>query len=162
MACVSARLCKLQKGCTRLSAASDKVYQLLSYGRWFSPGIPASSVTKTGRHAIVELLLKVALNTKINQSINLRLLDYPFGIFDLVLVWVLGLDYVFNSTLKKTFLLNQCGQFVWWRKSEYQGKSPYRRSVTYILDHTKIVSSTPDNATDRSRTPSNHGLDTIT
>jgi hypothetical protein len=43
----------------------------------------------------------------------------------------------------KIFLLNQCGQFVWWRKSEYPGKSPYRRSVTYILDHTEVVSSTP-------------------
>jgi hypothetical protein len=32
---VRARLCKLQKGCTQLSAASDKVYQLLAHGRWF-------------------------------------------------------------------------------------------------------------------------------
>jgi len=49
-----------------------KVYQLLTHGRWFSPGIPASSTTKTGRHDIAEILLKVALNTKnqINQSIN--------------------------------------------------------------------------------------------
>ena len=46
--------------------ASDKVYQLLAYGRWFSPGTPASSTTKTGRHDIAEILLKVALNT-INQ-----------------------------------------------------------------------------------------------
>ena len=61
------QLCKLQKGCTRL--ASAKVYQLLAHGRWFSPGIPASSATKTGRHDIAEMLLKVALNT-INQSIN--------------------------------------------------------------------------------------------
>jgi hypothetical protein len=38
-------------------------------GRWFSPGTPASSTTKTGRHDIAEILLKVALNTK-NQSIN--------------------------------------------------------------------------------------------
>ena len=59
-----------QKG-TRLTAASDKVYQLLAYGRWFSPGTPASSTTKTGRHDISEILLKVALNTtkSINQSI---------------------------------------------------------------------------------------------
>ena len=56
------------KGCTRLAAASDKVYQLLAHGRWFSPGTPASSTTKTGRHDIAEILLKVALNTK-NQSI---------------------------------------------------------------------------------------------
>ena len=49
---------------TRLAAASDKVYQLLAHARWFSPGIPASSATKTGRHDIAEILLKMALNTK--------------------------------------------------------------------------------------------------
>jgi hypothetical protein len=41
---------------------------LLAHGRWFSPGTPASSTIKTGRHDLVEILLKVALNTK-NQSI---------------------------------------------------------------------------------------------
>jgi hypothetical protein len=46
---------------------------LLAHGRWFSPGIPASSTTKTGRHDIAEILLKVALST-INQS-NLALLS---------------------------------------------------------------------------------------
>jgi hypothetical protein len=45
------------------------LYQLLAHGQWFSPGTPASSTTKTGRHDIAEILLKVALNTK-NQSIN--------------------------------------------------------------------------------------------
>jgi hypothetical protein len=50
--------------CTRLAVASDKVYQLLAHGRWFSPDTPASSTTKTGRHDIAEILLKVALNTK--------------------------------------------------------------------------------------------------
>jgi hypothetical protein len=59
---------KYKKGCTWLAAASDKVYQLLAHGRWFSPGTLASSTTKTGCHDIVEILLKVALNTiKINQ-----------------------------------------------------------------------------------------------
>jgi len=52
-----------KKGCTRL-AASDKVYQLLAHGRWFSPGTPTSSTIKTGRHNIAEILLKVELNTK--------------------------------------------------------------------------------------------------
>ena len=56
-----------EKGCTRLAAASDKVYQLLAHGRWFCPGTQASSTTKTGRHDIAEILLKVPLNT-INQS----------------------------------------------------------------------------------------------
>jgi hypothetical protein len=58
-----------KKGCTRLTAASDKVYQLLAHGWWFSPGTPASSTTKTGHHDIAEIFLKVALKTK-NQSIN--------------------------------------------------------------------------------------------
>jgi hypothetical protein len=61
---VRARLFKLKKGCTRHAAAGDKDYQLLAHGRWFSPGTPASSTTKTGRHDIFEILLKVALNTK--------------------------------------------------------------------------------------------------
>jgi hypothetical protein len=43
---------------------------MLSDGRWFSPGTPASSTTKTGRHDIAEILLKVALNTKRNTSIK--------------------------------------------------------------------------------------------
>ena len=59
---VRARLCKLQKGCIRLAAASDKVYQLLAHGRWFSL---ASSTSKTGRYDKAEILLKVVLNTKI-------------------------------------------------------------------------------------------------
>jgi hypothetical protein len=50
-----------KNGCTRLAAASEKVYKLLAHGRWFSPGIPASSITKTDRHDIAEILLKVAL-----------------------------------------------------------------------------------------------------
>jgi hypothetical protein len=45
-----------KKGCTRLAAVSDKVYQLLACGRCFSPGTLASSTS--------EILLKVALNTK--------------------------------------------------------------------------------------------------
>jgi len=58
---VRARLCKLQKGYTRLTAASDKVYKLLAHDRWFCPGTPASSTTKIVRHDIAEILLKVAL-----------------------------------------------------------------------------------------------------
>jgi len=38
---------------------------LLAHGQWFSP---ASSTTKTGRHDIAEILLKVALNTTTNHT----------------------------------------------------------------------------------------------
>jgi hypothetical protein len=56
-----------KKGYTRLAAACDKVYQLLTHGRRFSRGTPASSTTKTGRHDIVEILLKVALKHQKKQ-----------------------------------------------------------------------------------------------
>jgi hypothetical protein len=44
---------------------------LLAHGRWFSQGTPAYSTTKTGRHDIAEILLKVVLNTK-NQSSQIK------------------------------------------------------------------------------------------
>jgi hypothetical protein len=64
-------------------SASDKIYQLLAHGRWFSPGTPASSITKTGRHDIAEILLKVALNTKYQIKLLCKVYgtDYRFGTF---------------------------------------------------------------------------------
>jgi hypothetical protein len=61
-----------KKGCTQLAAASDKVYQLLAHGRWFSPGTLASSTIKTGRHDIAEILLKVA--SKHQNQIKIKIL----------------------------------------------------------------------------------------
>ena len=58
--------CANKKGCTRLAAESDKAYQLVAHGRWFSS---ASSTTKTGRHDIAEILLKVALKHQKSKPI---------------------------------------------------------------------------------------------
>jgi hypothetical protein len=52
-------LCKLQKGALDSQPQVINVYQLLAHGRSFSPGTPASSTTKTGRHVIAEILLKI-------------------------------------------------------------------------------------------------------
>jgi hypothetical protein len=41
----------------------DKICQSLAEGQWFSLGTPVSSINKTDRHDITEILLKVALNT---------------------------------------------------------------------------------------------------
>jgi hypothetical protein len=50
---------------------------LLAHGRWFSPGTPASSTTKTGRNDIAEILLKVPLNTtKSNHLIDILIIIY--------------------------------------------------------------------------------------
>jgi hypothetical protein len=47
----------------RCTTLCDKVCQWLATGRWFSPGPPVSSTNKTDHHDIIEILLKVALNT---------------------------------------------------------------------------------------------------
>ena len=72
MSWVCTRLCKLQKGVHSTRSSKWSRYQLLAHGRWFSPGTPYSSTTKTGRHDIAEILLKVVLNT-INQIKSLVL-----------------------------------------------------------------------------------------
>ena len=56
------------KGCTRLVATSDKVYQLLALGLWFSPGTLASSTTKTGRRNIAESGDKTPKNLQTNKN----------------------------------------------------------------------------------------------
>jgi hypothetical protein len=43
---------------------------LIAHGRWFSLDTPASSTTKTGRHDIAEILLKVALKYKKSNQIK--------------------------------------------------------------------------------------------
>ena len=53
-----------------------KVCQWLVAGRWFSPGSPVSSTNKTDYHDIIEILLKVALNT-----IALTLTQYLIKLF---------------------------------------------------------------------------------
>ena len=64
----------------RIAAASDKVYQLLAHGRWFSL---ASSTTKTDRHNIAEILLKVALcNT--NQIKSNPIEEPSFNIYNCI------------------------------------------------------------------------------
>jgi hypothetical protein len=45
---------------------------LLAHGRWFSPGTPASSTTKSGRHDIAEILLKAALKHKKSNQIKIK------------------------------------------------------------------------------------------
>ena len=85
---VRAQLWKLQKGCTRLTATSDKVYQLLAHGRWCTP---ASSTTKTGRHNITESCVKHQNSNSLKfaqpsgfVTLNLKIcfrLCVPIGLF---------------------------------------------------------------------------------
>ena len=54
----------------------DKVCQWLATCRWFSPGTPVSSANKTDCHDIVEILLKVALNTIILTLTPMNIVDH--------------------------------------------------------------------------------------
>jgi len=49
---------------------------LLANGRWFSPATLTSSNTKTGRHDIAEILLKVALKLKKIKSNQKKLMVF--------------------------------------------------------------------------------------
>jgi hypothetical protein len=53
----------------KLTTLCDTVCQWLVAGWWFSPDTPVSSISRTNRHDITEILLKVAINTiKPNQT----------------------------------------------------------------------------------------------
>jgi hypothetical protein len=70
---------------------------VLAQGRWFSPDNPASSTTKTGRHDIAEILLKVALNT-INQ-IQSNPLNYITNIHMEQSIRIMIFNATFNNVL---------------------------------------------------------------
>ena len=91
-----------KKGCTRLAAASDEAYQLLAHGRWFSPGTPASSTTKTDRHDIVEILLKVVLNT-INQIKSSQIVLFLLTIILSVLLFVIFKIFLQGTLLQRKY-----------------------------------------------------------
>jgi hypothetical protein len=72
------------------SAASDKVYQLLAHGRWFSSSTPASSTKKTGRHDIAEMGVKHqnegggALRDTSQGPVLKYLWFYGYGVFSIL------------------------------------------------------------------------------
>jgi hypothetical protein len=76
---------------------------LLAHGRWFSPGTLANSTTKTGRHDIAEILLKVALKHQksINQSIVMLLSVCPSFCQSFCNIFVNTRGHIFYSVLTK-------------------------------------------------------------
>ena len=57
----------------------DEVCQWLATGRWCTPGTPVSSINKTDRRDITEILPKVALNT-ITLTLQLLIIYISFNI----------------------------------------------------------------------------------
>ena len=96
-----------KKRCTRLAAASDKAYQLLAHGRWFSLGTPASSTTNTGRHDIDEKMLKVALKHQKIKSIHPKRTCYS----QLVIHYGISVSQLANACLP--YYLEICVILIW-------------------------------------------------
>ena len=61
--------------------------QWLATGWWFSLGPPVSSTNKTDRHGIIEILLKVALNTIKPNLYNSMLTDIDSFNYNAKLLW---------------------------------------------------------------------------
>ena len=71
-----------KKGCTQLTVTSDKVYELLAHGQWFSQGTPASSTNKTDHHDIAEILLKEVLKHQKSNQIKITSGEvYPIQLY---------------------------------------------------------------------------------
>jgi hypothetical protein len=108
-----------KNGCTRLATANDKDCQLLAHSRWISLGTQVSFITKTGRHDIAEILLKVTLNT-INQikSINIwwdsgllipfKLLYIVYCAFDIIQIndfwWSWQKKLIFTEAVSSNYI----------------------------------------------------------
>jgi len=68
----------------------------------FSPGTPISSTSKTGRHDIAEILLKVALNTINLKSKSLQILENnyrPLSISHHISTYALWFSLKFSVSL---------------------------------------------------------------
>ena len=108
---VSQDLC-FRKPCSTLvmilclsQCRSDTVCELFAAGVWFFPGTPVSSIDKTDRHNITEILLKVALNTIILLHSKIQLKNY---------IW---------NKMKKTCTYFEFDWW-WWNKDRYMFTEP--------------------------------------
>jgi hypothetical protein len=110
---------------------------LLAHGQWFSPGTPASSTIKTGRHDISEILLKVALTPTINQSTNIQVgYTNVYTVSSLRLLLHEPNEELWYLTLLWTiYQLYRGGQFYRWRKPGYPKKTIDLSQVTDKLRH---------------------------
>ena len=102
---VRARLCRLQKRVHSTHSRKWESYQLLVHGRWFSPGTPAYSTTKTGRHDIVEIVLKLAFSTK-NQIKSNQIIEFQYWRKQITLrkiIMIFEKDRITRSPTKRWF-----------------------------------------------------------
>ena len=71
---------------------------MLAHGWWFSPGTPASSTTKTGRHDITEILLKVALKHQ-KESLYIYIIYQSLTPYPKVSIFARYASYIYTYSL---------------------------------------------------------------
>jgi hypothetical protein len=113
------------------STLSDRVYQLLAHGRWFSPGTPASSTTKTSCWNIAEG------GTKHNKSKTKSIYIYVC-INNVLYDNKTGHDEVhFLNTLWKGSLNSDGQQFHQFQRKTNKNFSPqiieYKNTMKYVV-----------------------------
>jgi hypothetical protein len=88
---------------------------MLAHGQWFPTDTPTSSTTKTGRHDITEILLKVAL--KLLNSLS-HLCPYNWN--DYIETWYVLYSYLIEyCKISQHFPLYHC-QVLWLPRQTFQ------------------------------------------
>jgi hypothetical protein len=93
----------------------DKVCQWLATCRWFPPRIPVSSIHKTDRRDITEILLKLALNTitpNLHPQIHVMMAFFPSTAF-IVLISFYSVPLFFRRKYGMQYLSKWRCYFTW-------------------------------------------------
>ena len=75
--------------------------------KWFSPGSTVSSIIKTDRHDITEIMLKLALNT-INQTMILHDRNQFRNVFQVIISMITGPCHSLKINNCVNYGLNLC------------------------------------------------------
>jgi hypothetical protein len=100
---------------------------LLAHGQGFFPGTSDSSITKTGRHDIAKILLKVALYT-INQPTVNTYIHCQLMLFWYVVLYMFYSLRSFNMTLTYIFHI-KLKIFSVWSQYDFDKKIFYQNVV---------------------------------
>ena len=93
----------------------DKAWQWLATCRCFSPGTPVSSNNKTYRHNIIEILLKVTLNTILTLTLFIlrSVIMHCYFMVSFSLYAVIILMNILNMYIRANLILNELYDQLW-------------------------------------------------